>query len=92
MNVLRHWIVRDSEGKNPRVVTNLDDVAAYCAGGNWQVEGPFVPEPPEGAVEALRLAQTALHNLCLARGSTDGYGHVFEAINAALPTSGGSSR
>lgn len=42
--------------------------------------------PSEAKDEALKLAQTALHKLCLARGSTDGYGHVFEAINAALPS------
>jgi hypothetical protein len=34
--------------------------------------------------EALVMAQVALHKLCLARGSTDGYSHVFDAINEAL--------
>lgn len=32
----------------------------------------------------LVLARDALHRLCLERGSTDGYGDVFAAINEAL--------
>ena len=42
-------------------------------------------EQLRGAVGALEQARDAIHALCLERGSTDGYGTVFEAINSHLP-------
>jgi hypothetical protein len=87
-----HWIVRDSAGKNPRIVTNKGDVAAYCARGNWQVDGPFVPASQlASAVETLDQIDRVLdrgipdeRKLATIRRLVDG--------TLALPTNGGTDR
>lgn len=50
-----HWIVRDSEGRNPRVITDGEQIALYRNAGVWQIEGPFVPaDQQRGAVSDER--------------------------------------
>jgi hypothetical protein len=62
MSVMRHWLVYPDEPwrhspAGPTVVT-----AEPARRHGYRIEGPFVPEPPQGAVEALEhIAESADH-------------------------------
>jgi hypothetical protein len=64
MTVIRHWIARvrigNAIGEREHVIRDEAEAELHRAAG-WQVEGPFVPEPPQGAVEAIRKAPHARH-------------------------------
>jgi hypothetical protein len=59
---MRHWIARvrvgNAIGEREHVIRDRADAVLHRAAG-WQVEGPFVPEPPQGAV-AMRHAESAM--------------------------------
>lgn len=61
MNVLRHWTATKTDADKTllRDFIAAEWVESYRAAG-WTVEGPFVPEPPEGAVDQIT---TRIENL-----------------------------
>jgi hypothetical protein len=72
MSVIRHWLVywRTAPGGRPLVVTSESEAKGYALRDGLRVEGPFVPEPPQGAVEE-RDALQKLVNLYREHGSPD---------------------
>ena len=92
MNVLRHWIVCDSAGRNPRVVSDAAEIAKYQSGPGWQVSGPYVLEATtRGAVDLLRELYAAGLDLADLIGSDDAFRRWELAMDAARPLVGGQS-
>lgn len=92
-NIDRWYVLQDSDGKPVRVFENAstavrDGLYAVAMGDDNLVEVAPASEL-QGAVGALLVARAALHVLCRERGSTDGYGSVFDQINAEITRLGG---
>jgi hypothetical protein len=63
MSLMRHWLVFPGPeiSQAAEIVTDAEDAAAL-AGAGHRVEGPFVPEPPQGAVSDLDAAVRLLND------------------------------
>jgi hypothetical protein len=74
---MRHWLVFPGPeiSQAAEIVTDAEDAAAL-AGAGHRVEGPFVPEPPQGAVSDLDAAVRLLN----ARGPRSSTGETTRRI------------
>jgi hypothetical protein len=91
MSITRHWLVWPPNGRTGR---NVKAMVVYSAGEadfsreqGKQVEGPFVPEPPQGAVDARVAADTFLSewdDWRMGRSTKSDLARAVGALRAAL--------
>jgi hypothetical protein len=66
MSVTRHWIARvrigNAIGEREHVIRDEAAAELHRAAG-WQIEGPFVPERPQGAVKRAEQYEALIREM-----------------------------